>query len=393
MQQRRREERRPLRVLHVIQALTGGGAENVLCALVTRFDERVVQPALMSVYPTATPEELSSLPILKIERQGRYDPWFFARMVRAMRELQPDVVHAHLHNGKCWGRLAAIVARVPIVLFTEHSPRGDRRVPGERLLDAAVDRITDGTITFTEHQRNLLIRFEHVPAAKVTVIQNGIVLPQLPSPQLRVDARRRLGADDNEFALLVVGRLVPIKNKRLAVEAMKHVSPNVRDRLRMYVVGSGEEEEFLRALARSEGVGDRVCFMGHRDDAVDLLYGGDALYMPSHIEGMPLAVLEAMSVGLPVISTPWPGVSDLLQEGELGMIVSDWEPQTSAAAFEAAVASRGILTGIAERAQEFARAHYAIDCVARLHEALYVQLASRKGLFALQPSREPVPVR
>lgn len=392
MQQRRREQRRPLRVLHVIQTLTGGGAENVLCALVTHFDEGVVQPALMSVYPTATPEELSSLPILRIERRGRYDPWFFVRMVRAMREFKPDIVHAHLHNGKCWGRLAAIVARVPIVLFTEHSPRGDPRVPGERVLDAVIDRITDGTIAFTEYQRNLLIRSEHLPSAKLMVIQNGIVLPPLPSPELRIDARRRLGAIDDEFALLVVGRLVPIKNARLAVEAMKHVAPRVRERLRMYVIGGGEQEEFLRALARSEGVADRVHFMGHRDDAVDLLYGGDALYMPSHIEGMPLAVLEAMSVGLPVISTPWPGISDLLHEGEFGTIVSDWEPQTSAAALGAAVASRDVLAGIAERAQVFARAHYAIERVARLHEALYADLARSKGLFS-QPSRETVAAR
>ncbi len=392
MQQRLREDRRPLRVLHIIQTLTGGGAENVLRALVTSFDDRIVQAALMPVYPSERPQQVASLPVLPIDRRGRYDPGFFPRMVRAIRAFNPDIVHAHLHNGKIWGRLAALVAGVPVVLFTEHSPLGDSRVPGERLFDAAVDRLTDGTIAFTEYQRNLLIRSDHVPADKLTVIQNGIVLPPLPSPERRADARRRLGVADDEFALLVVGRLVPIKNQRLAVEAMTYVAPNVRERLRMCVVGGGEEEESLRELACTQGVDSRICFMGHRDDAVDLLYGGDALYMPSRIEGMPLAVLEAMSVGLPVISTPWPGVSDLLHDGEFGVIVSDWQPQTSALAFEAAANSPQAMAEIAERAQNFAREHYAIENVARLHEALYLDLARRKRVFS-SSSREAVAVR
>lgn len=381
MQQHRRENR-PLRVLHVIQTLTGGGAENILRALVTSFDERVVAPALMAVYPTDVPDALSSIPVFQIDRQNRYDPWFFGRMVSAMRSFKPDVVHAHLHNGKCWGRLAAIAARVPIVLFTEHSPRGDPRIPGERFFDAFVDRLTDGTIAFTEYQKQLLVRSELVPRTKVAVIQNGIALPPLPTAELRMDARRRLGVVEDEFAILVVGRLVPIKNKRLAIEAMTSVSQSVRERLRLYIIGDGEEEALLRELAVSQGIGGRVEFMGHRSDALELLYGGDALYMPSQIEGMPLAVLEAMTVGLPVISTPWPGVSDLLQNGEHGVIVADWKAETSARAFEEAMRSPWPLREMAEHAQRFARSHYAIERVARLHEALYVDLARRKGLLS-----------
>ena len=196
-----------------------------------------------------------------------------------------------------------------------------------------------------------------------------------------------MGIRDDEFAVLAVGRLVPIKNKRLAVEAMKLLSEDVRKRLRMYIIGDGEEEAFLRALAVSEGVADVVRLMGHRDDAIDLLYGGDAFYMPSHIEGMPLAMLEAMAVGLPVISAPWPGVSDVLRNGEFGIILSDWSPQTSATAFEYAMRSTQVLADMATNAQHFVRAHHSIERVAQLHQALYLDLAVRKGVFS-EPYRE-----
>ncbi|MGZ3498946.1 MAG: glycosyltransferase family 4 protein [Vulcanimicrobiaceae bacterium] len=381
---------RALRVLHVIPTLTGGGAENFLCGLVSCFDERAVLTGIMTVYPTESPqgnEKLSTIPIIKIERRGRYDAGFFGRMVHGMREFRPDIVHAHLHNGKYWGRLAAMVARVPIVVFTEHSPRGEKRILPEIIVDPLVNRLTDAIITFTEHQRQLLIDSEHIPAAKLTVIENGIPLPPLPTRERWAAARRRMGARDDEFAVLVVGRLVPIKNKQLAVRAMEHLSAAARERVRAYIIGTGEEEEMLRELARSAGVADIVRFMGHRDDVVELLYGGDALYMPSLVEGMPLAVLEAMSVGLPVISSPWAGVANLLQGGELGTIISDWEPQNAARAFEDAMSSGAALRRMGEKARAFARERYDIRRIARVHEALYRDLACRKGLLPrLQPT-------
>src|SRR5512146_1423947 len=122
---------RRLRGLHVIPTLTGGGAEAFLCALAPSLDERSFDVAIMSVYPTEVPlppDALRRIPIVKIERSGRYDPGFFGRMVAQMRAFQPDIVHAHLHNGKYWGRLAAMVARVPVVLFTEHNPCGEFRM-------------------------------------------------------------------------------------------------------------------------------------------------------------------------------------------------------------------------------------------------------------------------
>lgn len=372
-----------LRVLHVIPTLTGGGAEKFLCALAPSFDDRLIDVAIMVVYPSEVPTTFSgleTLPIIKIERRGRYDPKFFGRMVREIRKFRPDIVHTHLHNGKYWGRIAAMLARVPIVLFTEHSPRGEKRILPEIVVDAAVNRLSDGVIVFTEQQGKLLERLEDVPAAKLTVIENGIPLPPLPTQEKRAQARSTLGAGEHEFAVLLVGRLVPVKNVQLALRAIQYMSGDSRKTIRVYVIGSGEEEAALHRLAVSAGVADRVRFIGHRVDVTDLMYGGDVLYMPSLVEGMPLAVLEAMSVGLPVITSPWPGAGELLQDGGLGTILPDWQPQTAARAFERALEDPQALKVIAERALVFARERFGIERAARYHEQLYYDLARRRGL-------------
>ncbi len=374
---------RPLRVLHVIQSLTGGGAENFLCALASSFDERNVNVALMSIYPTNVPlsaQALARIPVFKIERRGRYDSGFLGRMIQCIREYRPDIVHTHLHNGKYWGRLAALIARVPVILFTEHNPCGEHRILPEIAFDLVMNYLTAGIITFGEQQRALLARAEGLPASKAIVIENGIALPAPATSQLRERARRELGVAQHELAILVVARLIARKNQQLAIRAVECLPERERDRVRLFIAGSGEDGQMLRELASSSFARDRIVVMGNRPDAVDLLYGADIFYMPSLAEGMPLAMLEAMSVGVPVLSAPWTGVRELLRDGELGTILADWQPQTSAAAIRAFMQSPDEFAQRAARALEYVRAHHDIAQCARTHERLYQELARARGI-------------
>lgn len=373
--------KRPMRVLHVIPTLTGGGAEKFVCALAAAFDTSSIRTAIMPVYPTVVPfdgEASNRIELIHINRTGRYDPGFLMRMVSGMRRFRPDVVHAHLHNGKYWGRLVALAARVPIVVFTEHSPLGEKRSLAESFVDGVVNRLSDGIVTFSERQRVALENTEHIPPDKLAVIENGISLPPPTDAVRRATARARLGAREDEFSILVVGRLADIKNPQLAIRAIAEIDVRVRRRVRLYIIGDGETAHTLRALARELHVTQSVAFMGHRDDVPDLLYGGDALFVPSFVEGMPLAVLEAMAVGLPVISSPWLGAQDLIGNGRFGVVLGDWNAATAANAIETAIQNGNDFRHCGERAQLFARARYDIRRSARLHERYYTELWERK---------------
>src|SRR5581483_7741638 len=100
-----------MRVMHVLPTLTGGGAENFVASLTPHLNDRGMACSVMTIYPSETPREVSVLrapEVLAIERSGRYDAGFFPRMIAAMRAWKPTVVHTHMHNGKYWGRLAAL---------------------------------------------------------------------------------------------------------------------------------------------------------------------------------------------------------------------------------------------------------------------------------------------
>lgn len=372
------ERERPLRVLHIIPTLTGGGAENFVCALLHAFDQHAIQAGVMPVYPTEIPTEIgknNAVRILPVERRGRYDPGFFGRMVRGIREIAPDIVHAHLHNGKYWGRIAAMLAGVPAIVYTEHSPGGEKRIPPEVAVDYAINNRTAAVITFTERQRRWLASCEHIPLSKIRVIENGIPLPPLPSHENRIEVRRELGLTERDVAVLVVGRLEAIKNQQLAVRMMRYIAPAYRKRIRLYIVGTGSDEGALQELAAAMHVDDRTVFMGLRSDAVRLMSGADLLYIPSRVEGMPLAVLEAMCIGLPVMSSPWPAAPDVFQNGNVGVIVEDWTPQSAARTLETLLQNPQALQRLALRARVFSRRQYDIARIARLHEELYREVA------------------
>ncbi|HEU5478605.1 MAG TPA: glycosyltransferase, partial [Candidatus Tumulicola sp.] len=285
-----------------------------------------------------------------------------------------------LHNGKYWGRIAALAARVPIVVFTEHSPQGEARSFPEMLVDEVINRITDAVITFTDQQRSMLRAKERIPSAKLAVIENGIALPDPPDECRRNDARGRLRLEGREFAVAIVGRLAPVKNTQLGIRALAALPASIRDDVRLCVIGDGSESESLHELARSLGVEERVTFFGHRGDAKQLLYGADVLFIPSLVEGMPLAGLEAMTVGLPVISTPWPGSRELFSARGTGLVLADWQPHTAAAALQYVARNPADLRRMGECALRFARTRYDIRRAAREHEQLYAELARRKGL-------------
>jgi len=364
---------RQLRVLHVISSLSGGGAENLVSALVPRFNQQLFETAIMPIYSSTLngplANDLSGVTIIEIGRRGRFDAAFFARMVRAMRTWRPDIVHTHMHNGKYWGRLAAKASGVPIILYTEHNPCEDLRIKVERVVDRALNGLTDGIITFFEPQRQIIAASNKLSLKKIMVIPNGIVHRESPTASSTDEIRPSLGVHRSIYAIVTIARLQARKNQQLAIRMMAAIPPEVRCRTRLFIVGSGGDDGMLKRLATELRVDDSVVFTGNRSDVDKILHEADLFFLPSLAEGMPLAMLEAMSVGVPVLSTPWIGVHGLLEDGRWGDILPDWDSSTAASRIIAHLNDRHSDRAKARDAQAHVRATYNIDRTARLHEA------------------------
>jgi glycosyltransferase involved in cell wall biosynthesis len=358
------------RVVQLVPDLVGGGAETVVRALCAGLHDQGVEATAVSIYPSRLDPRLGGeigVPVVEIGRRDRRDLGYFPRLVRALRALAPDVVHAHLHTGQYAGRIAALVAGTPAIVFTVH---GDEPKSALRhILDHALDARTARFVVFTEAQRDELSRERQIASERIAVIPNGVRVPH--SALSREQIRVRLRVPGNAFVLYSAGRFRQEKNHALAIAALARLDPSVH----LVLAGDGPLEESLRAQAARLDVAWRVHFLGFRADAAELGTAFDLFVLPSLRERMPVAVAEAMLAGLPVASTPWPGVGDILRNGATGFVAEDFEPAGFAAAIESARRAGWRSLQIAQDARAYAEEHFGVDAMVRRHAELYRSLS------------------
>ncbi len=363
-----------IRVLHMLPSVQGYGAERQIIELLKSLESEKVEPVLATIYdPPADIQRALPFRIVSASRKGRRDVTFIIRLIRAIREIHPHIVHTHTHVGKYWGRLAGVAARVPRIVHTEHNPCDTRRNAVERLADFLLHRATSRVITFFAEQGERLSANEGLPPGKVVVIPNGLHLPDARTGD-RVAARRAMGLRDGDFGIMLIGRMEFQKNQILALRALAALPQPERKACVLIFAGSGRDEETLRGLSRALDVEENVRFLGFRNDVPALLAGTDLVLMTSWFEGMPLALIEAMIAGVPILSTPWIGSADMLGNGRFGFLTAGYEPEAVAAGIVDAVSHPAVRREMANRAQRHVYDHYGISRMIDAHRRLYLEL-------------------
>jgi glycosyltransferase involved in cell wall biosynthesis len=360
-------------VLHILPSVRGYGAERLVVELLKHLSTPEIETVLLTIY-ASPPDTLESLPFAVVHagRKNRRDFLFLWKLVREIRRLKPDVVHTHTHVGKYWGRVAAVLAGAKTIVHTEHNPCDFRRTVLERAADWALHRATSRVVTFFREQGDALIQFESLPAEKLVLIPNALAL-EADRPNA-LAARRRLGVNDGQFSMMVVGRMEYQKNHILALRAFAALPEEIRDRTLLFFAGAGKEEVKLRGLAHALQIEERVSFLGYRNDLSSLLPGADLVLMTSWFEGMPLALLEAMIAGVPVLTTPWLGARNMLADGRFGFLAPSFEPEHVAAEIQRVVRYPQLRKDIVERAQRHVSKTYVMGSMVKAHRDMYLQL-------------------
>lgn len=257
------------------------------------------------------------------------DPRFGATVERHLRALDVDVFHVHVGTGRedFDGARAARRAGVPAVVQTLHLPwlmgSPKHRVPLFRSLQG-IDRL----IAVSAGQRRSYER-AGVPAELFTTVVNGIRPRRTWLP--REQARAALGLEPSRPVVLAVGRLVVQKGHRTLVEALPELVARVPDAV-VVVVGDGPLRPQLERRARELGVAEHLRMVGFQPDARGLLGAADVFALPSRQEALPLAALEAMDAGLPVVATAVLGTTEVVEPGRTGLLVRRDAPRPLAAA-------------------------------------------------------------
>ena len=304
---------------------------------------------------------------------------------RLFRRERPAIVHTHTAKAGALGRVAARLAGVPVVVHTFHGhvfagyfPRWVTRliVVAERLLA----RLSDAVIVLSAVQHHDVVRrFRVAPAAKVHIIPLGLDLEAFAaaaSPAARKPGalRRELGCARDAVLIGIVGRLAPVKNHELFLEAAARLCELLPGRdLQFVVVGDGARRAVIEALAGRLGLAPRVHFLGWRRDLAPVMADLDLLASTSRSEGTPAAIIEAMAAGVPIVATAVGGVEDILGGYHAARVVATSSPAV------VAVALAGLLRAPVARVSHGVERFGARRLVGDV-ESLYARLLTARGI-------------
>jgi glycosyltransferase involved in cell wall biosynthesis len=227
---------------------------------------------------------------------------------------------------------------------------------------------------------------ESLGGDKLRIIPNGIPEPEPVSAEVRNKVRRELAGDSLAAIIIAVGRFAAPKGYEDLVDAFALLHRKDR-RPVLVMVGEGRLLQSIRGRVESLGLQACVRMLGHREDVAQLLAASDLFASASHREGLPIAVLEGMMAGLPVVATDVGDMSRLVTE-ETGRIVPTHRPDLLAQALGELLAAPEMLHAMGQAAHRRAVLEYSVDLCVDRHIALYREVidSHRRGRWTWQPS-------
>jgi L-malate glycosyltransferase len=322
-----------LKVIHVITGDLWAGAEVQASSLIVALrkmygiDERIISfnEGILSDYlrkngfnVTVADESIKGIPSL------------IGVCVKEVATFMPDIIHTHGFKENLIGGIAAKI-KGPKVIRTHHG----KGMIGAALRYTMIEQVnarmlTNAMISVSSDLKEFLVA-SHLPSKKITVIHNGTEPLEPPVNEKLLEIKRELHLPEKSYVIGTIGRLVPVKNHKMFLDAARIISETMPD-IRFVIIGDGPLLSQLKSYVLSIGINDNVVFTGFRNDAKLLAGIFDVFALTSKHEGIPMVLLEAMSLGKPVVSTNVGGIPEIIENGGNGILVTPGDSLSFAAA-------------------------------------------------------------
>lgn len=370
-----------LKILQLIPTLDRSGAEKQMVLLARglprdRFQVEVA--TLTRLGPLRADLEAAGIPVTCIGKRLKVDPFALGRLVRFLRSGRFDVVQTWIFAANTYGRVAARMARVPVVVTTEMAVdlwKGKTEHFVDRRLATWCDRLVGNSHAVVEYYREL-----GVPGDRMAMIYSGIAVEEPPEVD-PAEVRAEFGFPADAPVVLFAGRLA--EQKRIddllkALDLLQHVQPE----LRTLIAGDGPLRSRLEETAHAYDLNGRVRFLGHREDVPRLIAAADLVVLPSSYEGLPNLVLEAMTSARPVVATAAPGTTEVVVDGQTGVLVPVGNTQLLARAIRDLVRDPLLARRLGEAGRARVETAFRAETMVDKFAALFEQLARAKGRMA-----------
>ena len=303
-----------MKIAHVVDCMEVGGAEALVSQMCRLQREQGHDPCVYAVL-TLGPlgERMRAAGFAVQANVGRHLSDAARNFFRIFKELRPDVVHLHNPTPTVYAAMAARMAGVPSIISTRHSLVAPPRRLIIELKYAFAAACCDWIAGICDATMNNMKSIHSIPSRKIVRVYNGA------DPVKRVV--RELWPSKSGFTLVYVGRLEPVKNNTLLLNAFCVALQSVPG-LRLWMVGDGSERKMLESMAAELSITSQVTFWGQQLDVAPFFSAADAFIMSSKSEGLPMSLLQALSLGLPAIVTDVGGMAEVVRLAKAGLTVS-----------------------------------------------------------------------
>ncbi|ACB85948.1 glycosyltransferase [Natranaerobius thermophilus] len=350
-----------MKVIHLISGSEGGGSRFQVLSLLEELvqntdDDHDIELVSLMEGPLTQDARERGLPIKVIPMKGMLDFRVISPLIRYLAERKPDILHTHGVRANFIGRLTykfMLSDLKPVMFTTVHSSiYHDYTNSWKRFIypfmEKSLRAVVHRFIAVSDGLYQELLQ-DGIEEDRLALVPNGIYTEKF-SPDTNSDSdpttlKEELGIPEEATVILTVGRLVPVKGQDYLLEAFKDLLEDLteeedigtysQEKLPyLVIVGDGPLGDSLSSKAKSLGIEEKVIFTGFRRDIPAFFQMADIFTLPSLMEGMPIILLEAMAARLPLVASRVGGVSEVVNEGETGLMVPSKDPKTLAEALK-----------------------------------------------------------
>jgi glycosyltransferase involved in cell wall biosynthesis len=392
------------KVLRIINRLNLGGP-TYNAAFLSKFLAPEFETMLVSGMK-AESEESSEFIVKNLDLKPVYIPEMYRelnplrdyksyfKIRKLIRQFKPDIVHTHAAKAGAVGRLAAAHERVPVIVHTFHGHVFHSYFsPAKTKIFLEIERYlakrTTKIVTLSEIQKNELSSIYKVaPAEKFEIIPLGFDLKKFETNQAekRKKFRELYNIDDDEIAIGIVGRLVPIKNHKLFLRALSIVAAKTNRKIRAFIIGDGEERANLELFAEELGLKfnngnlqqkNILTFTSWIKDIDVSNAGMDIIVLTSNNEGTPVSLIEAQASGKAIVSTNIGGIEDIVLQNRTALLSPINDEQTLSDNLLKLVESNELRKSFSEAGADFVRNKFSYERLCSDMKVFYKSLLSR----------------
>ena len=384
---------RKIKIAQVITRMDWGGSPDLLRIICQNLDPQIYELRIfigLTSHPSVKTEaflqsfEERITVIPELQRDIRvWKDWFaFWRLYRIFKKEKFDILHTHTAKAGAVGRLAGRLAGIPVVIHTPHGHNFYGYFNGFItriivLIERGLAVLTDKIIALTVLERSDYLKFGVAENEKIALVYTGLELDDfLPKDPEGLKAGLDINKEDKVVGY--VGRLDSVKGAQFFVEAAR-ICLLENPAMRFILIGEGELRSCLEKKVSSWGLKDKVRFLGWREDVADLMSIMDILVLPSLNEAVGIVLIEAQSLGVPVVASNVGGIPEIVKDKQTGILVRPGDPQEIAGAVNGLLSDPRKMQEMSAAARSWVRGKFKAGDMVRAISDIYQEALEEKN--------------